>query len=102
MDRIRSPRSGPVRPNGWRILQQRDRLLPEALDALGGAEQRVIAAHRVVDEAFVGLEQIGAAPGLVKRELQALLVEDHARSGPLAVEREREFRRVCKIEREVD
>ena len=38
-------------------------------------EQRVVAAHRVVDQPLVRLEQVGGAPGLVQRELQALLVE---------------------------
>ena len=65
------------------------------------AEQRVVAAHRVVDQPLVGLEQVGAATGLVQRELQALLVELHARAGPLAVERQRQLRHVGEVEREV-
>ena len=75
--------------------------LPQPLDALGGVEQRVVAAHRVVDQPLVGLEHVGLAPGLVERELQAQLVEPHAGPGPLAVERQRQLRRVGEVERQV-
>ena len=75
--------------------------LPQPLDAFRAREERVVAAHRVVDQPFVRFEQVGRAPGLVQRELQALLVEPHARPRALAVERQREPRRVGEVEGEV-
>ena len=101
VDRVRAPRPRRVRTHRRRVLEQRLRRFPQALDALRAREERVVAEHRVVDQAFVRLEQIGCAPGLVQRELQALLVEPHARTGTLAVERQRQPRRVGEVEREV-
>ncbi len=75
--------------------------LPQALDALGAVEQRVVAAHGVVDQPLVRLEHVAVPLGLVHRELQAELVELHARARALAVERQRELRRVGEVEREV-
>src|SRR6185436_6564552 len=49
VDRVRTPRARSVRADRRRALQQRRRPLPEALDALGAREQRVVAQHRVVD-----------------------------------------------------
>src|SRR5215467_12637263 len=47
MDRFRPPISGGIKPDRRRRLEQRHRHLPKPLDALGGREQRMVAAHRV-------------------------------------------------------
>ena len=96
-----SPRAGRVGAHGRGHLEQRHRDLPQPLDALGRGEEGVIAAHRVVDQPLVGLEHLGLATRLVQRELEAQLVELHARPRPLAVERERELRGVGQVEGEV-
>src|SRR6516225_4307159 len=50
MDRFRPPISGGIKPDRRRRLEQRHRHLPKPLDALGGREQRMVAAHRVEDQ----------------------------------------------------
>ena len=101
VDRIRSPRAGCVGANGWWCLQQWRRQLPQALDALGGRKQSVIAAERIVDQPLVRLEHIAGPVGFVEGELQAQLVQFHARARPLAVEAERQLRRIGEVERQV-
>ena len=77
------------------------RHLPQSLDALGGGEQRVVAAHRVQDQPLVGLEHVADQAGVVHGELQPQLVQPHAGARPLAVERQRHLGRVGEVEREV-
>src|SRR5262245_45371802 len=52
MDRFRPPISGGIKPDRRRRLEQRHRHLPKPLYALGGREQRMVAAHRVEDQAL--------------------------------------------------
>ena len=66
-----------------------------------GGEQGVVAAHRVVDQPLVRLEHVALAAGFVQGELQAQLVELHSRPGSLAVEAQRQLRRVGEVEGEV-
>ena len=63
--------------------------------------RRVVAAHRVEDQALIGLEHIADPAGVVHGELQAQLVQPHARAGPLAVERQRHLRGVRQVEGQV-
>lgn len=70
------------------VLDQRLGHLPQPLDALGAREERLVAHHRVEDQTLVGLEHVHLVRRLLQRELQAQLVEHHAGSGPLAVERQ--------------
>ena len=52
-----------------RVLQERGGPLPQRLDALGGGEERVVAAQRVVDEPLVRLQRPPRSVGLLHREL---------------------------------
>ena len=61
----------------------------------------MIAAHRIEDQPLVGFQHIADLAGVVHRELQAVLVEPHARARPLAVERQRSARRVGEVEGQV-
>src|ERR1700694_3020398 len=89
MDRFRSPGSRRVKANRWRCLQQGYRNLPEPLDALGGGEQGMVATHGVEDQAFVSLQHVSNQARVMHGELQAELVQPHARTGTLAVKRQR-------------
>jgi hypothetical protein len=53
-----------VKPNRGRGFQQGDRHLPQPLDALGGGEQRVVAAHRIQDQALVRLQHVADQAGV--------------------------------------
>lgn len=56
--RVRAPRPRRVELHLWRVLEQRDRALPERFDAVGGGEERVVAAHRIEDQSLIGLENV--------------------------------------------
>ena len=56
VDGVRAPAAGRVGPHRRRVVDQLVRLVPQLLDAVGGGEQRVVAAHRVVDQPLVGLQ----------------------------------------------
>src|SRR5262249_3581870 len=64
MDRFRPPISGGIKPDRRRRLEQRHRHLPKPLDALGGREQRMVAAHRVEDQALIGFEHVADQAGV--------------------------------------
>ena len=69
-------RSGPTSPAAYgahrrRVLQQRRGHLPQPLDALGGGEQRVVAAHGVVGSAARRPRARAGPAGVVHRELHA-------------------------------
>src|SRR5580658_3315617 len=78
MDHVGPPRSGGIDANGRRGLQQGSRLFPQSLDALGGREKRVIAAHRIENEALISLEHVADEARVVHGKLQAQLVESHS------------------------
>src|SRR5829696_3739975 len=101
VDCVGTPGAGRVRLDGRRVLQQGLRTLPQALDALGGGEERVIVAHGVHDQPLVRLEDVAGAIGFLGGELHAQLVELHAGSGSLAVERQRDLRLISKIKSQV-
>jgi len=61
----------------------------------------MVAAHRIEDQAFIGLEHIADVPGVVHGKLHAELVEPHARAGPLAVERQGHPGSVREVEGQV-
>src|ERR1700677_948705 len=58
MNRFWSPAAGGIKPNRRRCFEERYRHLPQPLDTLGGRKQRVVAAHRVEDQALIGLKHI--------------------------------------------
>ena len=66
VNRVRPPRARGVRAHRRRILQQRLRSLPQAFDAFGSGEQRVIIAHRIQDQPLVRLENLPYLIGLVR------------------------------------
>src|SRR5689334_4188266 len=68
MDRFRPPISGGIKPHRRRRLEQRHRHLPKPLDALRGREQRMVAAHRVEDQALIGFEHLADQAGVVHGE----------------------------------
>src|ERR1700733_6304797 len=98
MDRIRTPGSWRIRANGRRRFQQRGRYLPQALDALGRREQRVIAPHRIENQPLIGLEYVSDQAGVVHRKLQTEFVEPHAGARTLGVKRQRHLRGIGQIE----
>ncbi len=61
----------------------------------------MVAHHGVVDQALVGLEHVGVLAGLVQRELQAELLERHARTRLLPVEGKGQLRGVGQVEGQV-
>ena len=60
VDRLRPPGAGRVDADRRRVVEQPRRDLPQPLDAVGGAEQRVVAAHGVEDQPLVGLQHVVA------------------------------------------
>src|SRR3954468_11894052 len=102
VDLLRSPGAGPVRDRPRRILQQRLRDLPEALDRLRAAEQRPVAHHHVVDQALVGVQRLaGAAEGVGVAEAHVRLPELDPRAGDLGEEGGGDAAGVAELEGEV-
>src|SRR5271154_1226356 len=58
MDRLWPPRAGGIKANRRRCFEQGYRPLPQPLNTLGGRKQGMVAAHRVEDQALIGLQHI--------------------------------------------
>src|SRR6267143_1288188 len=101
MDGIRSPRTRGVEANRRRCLEQCARRGPQPFDAVGRREQRPIAAHRIENQALIGLEDVADKASVPHRELQTQFVQSHSRTGSLAVKRKRHLRRVRQVERQL-
>ena len=86
VDGVGSPRSGLIETNRKRRLQQVGRNLPKPFDAVGGREQRVVAAHRIQNKALINFEHIANVARVVHGELHTELVQTHAGTGALAIE----------------
>src|SRR5271165_1262358 len=101
VDGVRPPRSRLVKTHRRGRLDQVHRHLPKAFDPLRAREQGVVAAHRIQDQSLIGLEHIADMTRVVHGELHAQFVQPHTRTGALAVERQRHFRSIGQIERQV-
>src|SRR5205807_5270468 len=89
MDGVRSPRTRGVEANRRRGLEQCARRRPQPFDPVGGREQRPIAAHRIENQALIGLEDVADKASVAHRELQTQFIQSHSRTGSLAVKRKR-------------
>ena len=60
VDRGRPPGARDIWVHGWRIGDERDGGSPKPLDPVRACEQGAVADERVVDQALVRLEVVGA------------------------------------------